>query len=345
MHELLADASWHSTAWLLIAAWVSVTGSFLFLRGGPSAGARERRRSRSVPVVQEYAFPWGRRTGILAITAPTVFIACFEASCPYLGLHVPVPLLLTGWSLQAGTATLAMLIAARGARTIRNVALSGALLSGGTSCMLFTIISSLAAPAPLGYDFRLIVLAMAGGGTLAAIGFWRAGEDLQAEIPGGWQPCLIAAAFIAESLVLVTGGSLGSILAFATNDQQDAITQAAAFEALVVLAVSEAAVTVGFGIIGAALDHWSARLIARERQRLRELTESTFEGLVIHRDGIVLDANHVFCNLVGKRLAAIEGEPFATFLGGVRQRPVRAVPGHVGRPPRCFNGTASASGG
>ena len=53
-----------------------------------------------------------------------------------------------------------------------------------------------------------------------------------------------------------------------------------------------------------------------ENERLRELADSTFEPLAIHRDGLVLDANRVFCSLVGRPLSAVRGERFATFLGG-----------------------------
>jgi len=42
-------------------------------------------------------------------------------------------------------------------------------------------------------------------------------------------------------------------------------------------------------------------------RRLRELSDSTFEGLLIHRDGVVLDANAAFCALVDLPLEQVRG--------------------------------------
>ncbi len=47
--------------------------------------------------------------------------------------------------------------------------------------------------------------------------------------------------------------------------------------------------------------------------RLRELSDSTFEGLMIHREGKVLDANAAFCSMVGLPLDAVSGAPVAAF--------------------------------
>ena len=48
--------------------------------------------------------------------------------------------------------------------------------------------------------------------------------------------------------------------------------------------------------------------------RLRELSDSTFEGLLIHRDGAVLDANAAFCAMVGLELVEIQGKSVDTFM-------------------------------
>ena len=43
-------------------------------------------------------------------------------------------------------------------------------------------------------------------------------------------------------------------------------------------------------------------------RRVRELADSTFEGLVIHRNGVVLDANVAFCSMVGLPLDVVRSE-------------------------------------
>jgi diguanylate cyclase (GGDEF)-like protein/PAS domain S-box-containing protein len=55
------------------------------------------------------------------------------------------------------------------------------------------------------------------------------------------------------------------------------------------------------------------RQAVQETTRLRELSDSTFEGLLIHRDSTVLDANAAFCDMTGLGLAEIRGQPLARF--------------------------------
>jgi diguanylate cyclase (GGDEF)-like protein/PAS domain S-box-containing protein len=51
----------------------------------------------------------------------------------------------------------------------------------------------------------------------------------------------------------------------------------------------------------------------QETARLRQLSDSTFEGLLIHRDGTVLDANTAFCGMTGYNLSQVRGQPLARF--------------------------------
>ncbi len=48
-------------------------------------------------------------------------------------------------------------------------------------------------------------------------------------------------------------------------------------------------------------------------RRVRELADSTFEGLLIHRDGIVLDANAAFCSMVGLPVDLVIGKMMSEF--------------------------------
>jgi diguanylate cyclase (GGDEF)-like protein/PAS domain S-box-containing protein len=303
MSELLAYASWYDATWLAVAGVFSLIGIVLALRLMPAPSDAPARQSQA-GITQSF---W-RCSLVFAFTGWGVFLACFKAFYPHLEPGFPPLALLQSWSVEAVAATLSTLIATRGARNIRNVALAGALLSGGASCMLFLGMSGLAAPAPLGYDLRGILVAMAGSGTLAAAGFWQAGTR------GTWKEHLTAAGLIASSLVLVASGSLASILSFSDWSQAIERPEGIAFQPIGVVFVCEAGVTTVLTLIGAAIDRRAASLIDRENERLRELADSTFEALVIHRDGIVIDANRVFCHLVGKHLVAVKGERFATFL-------------------------------
>lgn len=80
------------------------------------------------------------------------------------------------------------------------------------------------------------------------------------------------------------------------------------------LAIATAAVTGIVLILGsgaALLD----RRADREADRLRALASSTFEGILIHRAGIILDANDAFCAMVGARLPEIKGTDLVGFFG------------------------------
>ena len=310
MDDLLANITWYSAAWLAIASASSLAGTLLALRYLPTGSAAVARRG-----TRGAAASLWRSAVLFSVTGWVVFLACFEAFYPHLVLAFPPLSLLEGGLVQAAGATASALIAARGARNIRNVTLAGALLSGGASCMVFIGMSGLAAPAPLGYDLWGVLAAMAGSGTLAAIGFWQAGTS------GAGRPRRMAAMAIAASLVLVAAGSLDSILSFSDWSVQIAAPGGIAFRPIVVVFVSDAAVAALLGLIGAAIDRRAASLIDRENERLRELADSTFEGLVIHRDGIILDANQIFCRLVGKQLTAVKGERFVTFVGDAPNTP------------------------
>jgi diguanylate cyclase (GGDEF)-like protein/PAS domain S-box-containing protein len=299
MYDFVSSLSLYGMAFLAMAGLASLLGAWLVLCIVPlAAAARVRIGPRRL-----------LGAGLLfALTGWIVFLACLEAGFPHLDPRFPRAALLQAWAVQLAGATAAVAIAAHGARNIRNVAFAGSLLSGGAFCMLFIAMSGLAAPAPLAYDRWGVLVAMAGSGTLCAIGFWQAGAS-----SGAWNR-VAAAALFGVGLTVVAGASLGSVLAFSDWSAQLAVPGDMAFRPIAVVFISETAVAGLLGLIGAAVDRRAATLIDRENERLRELTESTFEALVIHRDAIVLDANAVFCNLVGTALPAVKGQLLQRFL-------------------------------
>ena len=193
-----------------------------------------------------------------------------------------------------------------GSRNTRNVALAGSLLSAAVSCMIFAAMSSLAAPAVLAYDLARVLLAMAASGAFCAVGMWRLG--------GAGGSRAIAALLIVGSLMLLSIASLSSILPFSEWNIATATPGAMAFRPDTVVFLSELAVTVVLGLAGVGIDREAAVRVEHENDRLRQLSESTFEGLLIHRGGIVLDANSAFCALIGRPLDQIVGHRVPAFL-------------------------------
>ena len=301
-------------AFLVLAGLASLLGGWLVLGMVPLAAAARKRIGLSHLLVAGL---------LLGLTSWVVLLACLQAGFPHLNPRFPLGALLQAWLVQFAGAVIAVGIAARGTRNIRNVALAGSLLSGGASCMLFIAMSGLTAPAPLAYDKWGILAAMAGSGTLCAIGFWQAGAS-----SARWNRVL-AAAFIGLGLAVVADASLASILGFSDWNAQLARPLGMTFRPVVFVFISETAVAALLAVVGAAIDRRAGTLIDGESKRLRELTECTFEALVIHRDAIVLDANGVFCNLVGTALPAVKGQPLRRFLAETLASPGPDGPGEA----------------
>ena len=61
--------------------------------------------------------------------------------------------------------------------------------------------------------------------------------------------------------------------------------------------------------------------LAESEERFRRLLEGSFEGLVIHRKGIILDANQAFADMLGYTLDEIIGSPIERYgtVGGMGQ--------------------------
>ena len=65
------------------------------------------------------------------------------------------------------------------------------------------------------------------------------------------------------------------------------------------------------------------RALRESEERFRRLAESTMEGIVIHENGMILDANQAFASLVGHDLADVIGKEAASFAAPVSRELVR----------------------
>ena len=68
---------------------------------------------------------------------------------------------------------------------------------------------------------------------------------------------------------------------------------------LAIAVVGASAVILALSLSGALVDQILTTRAAREATRLRQLAGAALEGIVIHRDGTILDANAAFCRMVG----------------------------------------------
>jgi len=70
--------------------------------------------------------------------------------------------------------------------------------------------------------------------------------------------------------------------------------------AVAVAAGAACFVIIAFALVAVIVDQHLAERTAKEAMRLQELVDATFEGIVIHRDGRILDANASFLGLIGR---------------------------------------------
>jgi diguanylate cyclase (GGDEF)-like protein/PAS domain S-box-containing protein len=291
--------SWYALEMLLGVMAFSVLGSVLAFKlvPGPSTVRRQAGIARLILAGQ-----------FLVATGWGVFVGCLEGWHGGLHPYIPLASLLEAWAAGSTVATLSLLIGLRGARNIRNAALAGSLLSSGMSCMAFLGMSGLVAPATVAYDLPGILLGMAGGSALAGLAIWLLRDGIVRS--RRW----LAAPLIAGTIILITLVSFASILSFSDWSAEIDTPGSIVFQPIIVVFVSELMVTTLLGSVGATIDHRAAAHVAGENERLRELTESTFEALVIHRNGCVLDANSAFCRLIGRPISEVNGKQLAEFL-------------------------------
>jgi len=89
------------------------------------------------------------------------------------------------------------------------------------------------------------------------------------------------------------------------------------------LAVAVAAVTGLILVLGAAASILDKRRDI-EVDRQRALASVTFEGILIHRHGVVLDANEAFCRMVGGPVGGLRGKHLLAFIAPEDAEIVRA---------------------
>jgi diguanylate cyclase (GGDEF)-like protein/PAS domain S-box-containing protein len=271
---------------------------------------------------------------LLTGTAWLLFLLALKLHFPRLDPDIPRQAMLRSWAMVAVGAVAALGIAARMRRSVRNVAFAGSVMASSMSCMVFASMSGIAAPSALAYDLTSVIATMAAGSMLWAGGLWLHGRPGSARIVPGL--------LMAASLTLVAVASLSCILPFSEWKMAAATPGAIAFRPVTVIFLSELGVTLILGFAGAGVDRQAAAQVARENERLRQLTESTFEALLIHDGGVVLDANSAFCELIGRPLSAIKGQPIESFLpGGDRISAISSIT----RKPEAFETQIAAANG
>jgi PAS domain S-box-containing protein len=291
----------HDMRLFLAAAVASLAGCLLSFRVLPAHGARHG----SDATVRTVA-----AGTVLGGTVWVVFRLALAGYFPFLAASIPLASAALSILLAMLGATAALAVTVFAEHCVRNALLAGSILACAASCMLFLAMSSLVAPLALGYELLTVLEAMVGGTAICAFGLWRRKLALHR------RGTIVAAAILAVALPSLDFASLFAILPFSDWESVSVTTGSLALRPLTVVFASEFVAALLLVRAGAEVDRQSAARATRENQRLRQLTESTFEGIVVHREGRVLDANGAFCMLVGLPLEALIGRQVAEFAPG-----------------------------
>ncbi|MGE4049037.1 MAG: histidine kinase dimerization/phospho-acceptor domain-containing protein, partial [Acetobacteraceae bacterium] len=227
---------------------------------------------------------------------------------PFLDAQVPWPAAVISVLLALGGGMAAIAITALAERGMRNTILSGSVLSASASCMLFTSMSALADPLVLGYELAGILAAMVACTFVCGFALRQVGSATSAA--GRMVPAVV----IGVALAGLNLASFLSILPFTEWETASATPGALALQPLTVVFISEFVAILALTRAGAAVDRQSAARARRENERLRQLADCTFEGILVHAAGKILDANRAFCTMAGISLEEIRDTPVLRFL-------------------------------
>ena len=222
-----------------------------------------------------------------------VFLGALAAGFPKLGVTLPVRSALPAFMASFAAAAVTEAIRLSSRRSVRTVMLMGSVFACGLSLMVFSGMAVLVAPFALAYDLRSVLGVMGLGATLAAFAFWEIGDRVRPNRR------MVAVTLLAAAMLVLSVGSLGSILPFDKWIAASGTPDDLATSPIAIVLVAETGVGLLLVLSGSLLDSWAAARDRREIERVRHLADSSFEGILIHRKNQILDANTRFLRMTG----------------------------------------------
>lgn len=245
---------------------------------------------------------------VLAVTSWLAFLTALASAYPRLSLTVPI-----AWAVPAITMSLlssvsAAMVHRAGRRSARNAMLSGSLLSSGFSCMLFTGMGGIVRPFSLSYDLSAILTTMVVGAALFGLAFRKNADSWHRR---SWVTGVVLATLGISVLALC---SLAAVLPFEAWIEVANEPDSLASSPIAIIVGAEALTVLAFSLSGSLVDNRVAARDRLEAGRLRQLADSTFEGILIHRDGAILDGNCSLKTLLGVDLTELRASRLTRFL-------------------------------
>ncbi len=236
------------------------------------------------------------------------FITALGGTYPKLSVSVPVRWMIPALVMSLLSSMAAGAIQRLGRRSARNAMLAGSLLACGFSCMLFTGMAGIVRPFALAYDLTAVLVVMVLGAALCGFAFWES-SSLARRFPR-----LIGTMLTTLAIGVLAFGSLAAILPF--NDWINAVSHPdeLASSPIAIIVAAEAVAMLVLSLSGSLVDNRVAARDQLETDRFRQLADSTLEGILIHRDGKILDGNESLAALLGVKLTELRVSPLARFM-------------------------------
>ncbi|MGI4746352.1 MAG: putative bifunctional diguanylate cyclase/phosphodiesterase [Janthinobacterium lividum] len=237
------------------------------------------------------------------------FITALAGTYPKLRLSIPLYWVIPALVMSLLCSMAAGAIQKYGHRSARNAMLGGSLLACGFSCMLFTGMAGLVRPFALAYDLTAILVVMVLGAALFAFALWESSRHSRRH-----RPWIIGLGLAVLAISVLSFGSLAAILPF--DAWMEAVSQAddLASSPIAIIVAAEAVAALVLSLSGSLVDN---RVVARDRMdadRFRQLADSTLEGILIHRDGDIIDGNESIAALLGLPLDTLRSSRLARFM-------------------------------
>jgi diguanylate cyclase (GGDEF)-like protein/PAS domain S-box-containing protein len=281
-----------------LAAFICIIACFttvnLLARGQLSTGVR---RAAWLGVA---ALVFGSGIWSLHFVAMLAFMPGFPIS--YDLFHTVRSIVLA--TVGAGLALAAReLFAHKAAKTL----FGGVLLGCAMAAMHYDGVAAMRLSGTSSFDMARVWLSICIGIGFSLLAFWRA-SDLsrlrrKTEVATLIGLAVLGVHFIGMSALTVTPGAFRVVGAAVLGSSS--------------LAVAVGSISVAIVIAGIAAVLTDRRLSfqsQREVNRLRQLADASFEGIVIHCDGVVTDANETFATMVGCDVKTLIGHPTVDFV-------------------------------
>ena len=293
--QLLRDHDARVIVLVLLEAFIG-SGTFIKIL----FGYRSRLRGRLVTVLL-----FGISVTLVSWLA---FIMALAGTFPRLSVTMPMRWIIPALAMSLLSSMAVAALQQLGRRSARNALLSGSLLACGFSCMLFTGMAGLVRPFALAYDLTAVIVIMVLGAALCSYALWEAGNRKRRH------PGMIGSGLAALAISVLAFGSMAAILPFDAWINAVSRPDQLASSPIAIIIAAEAVAVLVLSLSGSLVDNRVAARDQQETDRFRQLADSTLEGILIHRNGRILDGNDSLAALLGVKLAELRTSPLARFV-------------------------------